>query len=535
MKTQPLGPFLGINNRKPDFALTVATRQLNGQYLRTANNVEIDPAGKIRRRGATSLVQAMAGAHSIYMQTETAGFLVRSSVLYAITLPTYTEVLKKVLSNDLPLSYAELGDTLYFSNGTDNGRITAGVYAPMSLATPPTPTLSAIGGSLLAGSYQVGISYRVANDSSTGEEGCISASANIDLAATGGIRVTLPSAVPGASYISVHMSHANGTMVYYSTTVAVGTASVDLTTLPTGHEAQQRFDDVLPPGKLFVSNGRLCSYAGNMVYVGLPFRPGYYLPHEGYIPFQKPVSVCIENQNGTFIAADNTYWVPGDLGDVKENIVKVLPYGAVPGTEFRFKNNTVCGWFGPKGLVVGQINGEVEAVMSENIALVAPVSGFSTLIVDDTDDEFFRVMSCGWTVNLSSNAATTYSGWGITSSSGKYGTKTDGIYLLNSDGLVDISIGFGKVDFGTELMKHLPNVYLGVNASQPMSLTVKAPKGVEFTYSARAGSNDMQVQRIDPGKGLRANWFDLTLTNTMGSDFTLASVSFAPTISSRRI
>ena len=47
MKTQNLGPFLGINNRLPDFALHVDQK---GDYLSAADNVDIDNTGRIRRR-----------------------------------------------------------------------------------------------------------------------------------------------------------------------------------------------------------------------------------------------------------------------------------------------------------------------------------------------------------------------------------------------------------------------------------------------------------------------------------------------------
>ena len=36
MKTQPIGPFLGIDNRLPDFDLRLNTRQISGNYLRRA-------------------------------------------------------------------------------------------------------------------------------------------------------------------------------------------------------------------------------------------------------------------------------------------------------------------------------------------------------------------------------------------------------------------------------------------------------------------------------------------------------------------
>ena len=100
MKTLPLGPFLGINNRRPDTAMHL-TR--TGDFLRAADNVDVDDVGKLRRRAGTALVQAMGNPHSLRMTSETTGFLVRAAVLYAITLPAYSEQMLKVLASDLSL------------------------------------------------------------------------------------------------------------------------------------------------------------------------------------------------------------------------------------------------------------------------------------------------------------------------------------------------------------------------------------------------------------------------------------------------
>lgn len=46
------------------------------------------------------------------------------------------------------------------------------------------------------------------------------------------------------------------------------------------------------------------------------------------------------------------------------------------------------------------------------------------------DDEYRRVVGCGWCMNLANNAVTRYEGWDITSASGDYVTTVDGIYTL---------------------------------------------------------------------------------------------------------
>lgn len=530
MKTQSIGPFITTNNRLPDTEMRVSTRQVSGNYLRSSANVDIDNAGKLRRRESELLIQAMTGAHSLCMTSDTTGYLVRGSVLYSVSLPSYAETFAKALTSNATMSWLTVGDDLYFSNGTDSGRITQGLFFPMGMPTPDAPTCTTIAGTLLAGTYQVGVSYF---NSVTGEEGGISASSNPALAAVGGLRITLPAATPGATHANVYVSTVNGAVPMLAATVALGTATKDFTTQPTpGRDSNGRYEEPLPAGALFSSNGRLCSFSGSTVYVGLPFRPGYYMPADGYIPFPADVSIAIENQGGTFIAADKTYWAPGDLGDVQGPLATVLPYGAVPGTAFSSPNKSEVGWFGAQGFVIGKTSGEVEAPMSDHIDQTPPASGVSTI---RTTNGYRRVLAAGWCMNLDRGATTQYVDFDFNSFAGEYGLKSDGLYALSGGTGVDAVIGLGKTDFGSEELKHIPAAYLGVDAPEPMILVVSVPNGMNYSYTARSSGEDLKMQRIDPGKGLRANWYDLSVYNTEGSDFTLATVSFAPVASGRRI
>jgi hypothetical protein len=537
MDTLPFKKFLGINNRLPDFAL--ATEE--GHFLRSADNVDIDDSFAIRRRSGTAIYQAMSNPHSLHLTDSVNGFMVRASTLYAVVMSPYSEVLLKILTSDATMSYAQLGDSWYFSNGTDKGRVTSGVAYPMGLPTPTSPALTVIGGNLLPGAYQVGTAYY---NNVTGEEGGVSFTGNIILNSVGGIRVTLPTATIGATHINIYVTTANGGIPMFVAAVTTGTSTYDIITDATGREANERHEDILPAGTLFSYNGRLCSYAGSMVYVGLPFRPGYYLPTEGYIPFPSAVSIIVPNQTGVFIAADKTYYVSGDLGDVQNSIIDVLPYGAIAGTAFvipykaaisnssKTSDREVVGWFGVRGFVMADLQGVVTVGMSDNIDITPPSLG--TVVVHECDG-YRRVVSCGYCMNLSNGAVTTYSDWGFSSVSGCYGTKPDGVYLTDTTGTVDASVGFGKQNFGTEQKKNIPAVYIGMDSVSLMVLTVDTPVGVSYTYNTKHSGTGMQMQRIDPGKGLWANWFDLTLTNTEGADFTLASVSFGTTTSTRRI
>lgn len=542
MKTQKSGPFLGVNNRLPDYALTTE----KGDWLRDAVNVDVDNAGRVRRRAAASLVHSMINADSLFMVSTAAGYVRRGTAIYAITLPTYTETLFKVLAADAKLSWVEFNGSLYYSNGTDSGRIENGVAYPWALNTPNAPACSVIAGALHPGSYQVAVSYC---NTVTGEEGGISASSSPSLSAAGGLRVTLPSATPGATHINVYLSTVNGSIPMLIGSYAVGTASVDIAAEPTRlRESHGRFEQPLPAGaQIFMANGRLCSVSGKRINIGEPARPGYYIPIDGrqrtegaapdygFITFPENVDLVVPTQFGVYVAWGSiTQFFAGTDFSSAEMVKDVLPYSAVPGTAFAVphKDNPLVGWFGAHGIVLGDPQGQAKDMMIDSIDLTPPASGASTVL---QTDGFRRVASCGWCLNLENGAATRYEGWPVTSSSRGYATMADGLYLLSGTGKVDAHIDLGKTDFGVENLKAMPACYLGVSSDTPMELRVTTPDAEDYRYESRSSSTDLRIHRVDPGRGLRASWFDLSLHNSEGSDFTLASVSFAPVASGRRI
>jgi hypothetical protein len=56
-----------------------------------------------------------------------------------------------------------------------------------------------------------------------------------------------------------------------------------------------------------------------------------------------------------------------------------------------------------------------------------------------------------------------------------------------------------------------------------------------YEYDARYGSDGMEVQRVDTGKGLRANFFSVQLANKNGADFDIESVEAMAVETTRRI
>lgn len=522
MKTQPYGPFLGINNRLPDFSLATD----KGYWLREAENVSITNSGNVKRRMATELVQAMTAPHSLF-----GDYLVRGSVLYSVVFSPYVETFVKSLASNDPMSYAEFNGSIYFSNGTDSGRIASnGTVYPWAMQTPADPAVTPIAGTLFKGLYQVAISY---TNSTTGEEGGVSRFTVHDLLADGGLRISLPGASDGATHINIYVSNVDGTVQFLQGTASIGTTDFDVTSLADGRQAVRRSEAPIPAGsRIFVHNGQLCSCSGADLFYGIPFRPGYYQPKRGRIPFPEAISIAIGNQGGIYVAADKTYFLAGQLVETVESVRVVAEYGAVRGTEFVMPMDRVVGWFCSDGIALADTQGGMNVPMNANIDLILPASGVSMVL---SSSGMWRIVSCGWCMNYETGAATTYTGFDFTSASDGYGTMVDGLYLIEAQGQVDGHVGLGKVNFGSENLKSLLACYLGVSSDAPMELRVTTPEAEDYRYDARSSGDDMRIQRVDPGKGLRASWYDLSIHNTEGSNFTLASVSFTPAASGRRI
>jgi hypothetical protein len=530
LNTQKIGPFFGVDNRLPDDALRVGGHYRDpGNYLHDAVNVEVDNAGALRRRRGEVCILELPGAHSLCLPVEEAGVVVAESTLYLVTgLPSPALTVIRALESDAPMSYALAGSDLYYSNGTDSGRLPGLEDFPMALPTPDAPIVSAIAGSLPPGKYRVWAAYW---NETTGEEGGLSPATQIDLD-SGGLSADLPGATPGATHVRVYLSGPDGAVPRLAATVAPGALTVELTSPATGHEGAERYEAPLPPGELCLINGRLCSYRGAVLYVGEPFRYGYYRPMN-YIPFPAPIAIVAGNQGGTYVVADKTYWIPGDVGNVEGALTVALPYGGVPGTAFEVPDKPLVGWFGQSGVVIGDPAGAVEALTAEHVD-AGPLPGRGVAAVF-TGRGYDCVVSCGWCVNLENKAATRVAGWDVTSASRGYGTKADGLYRLGvaGTGALPWSVDFGKLDFKAEALKRMTCVYLGLTSDDQVWLRVETPRQGAYEYPTRRYDETLQIQRVDVGRGFSGNWFQLGLFGE--ADFALASVSFVPAASTRRI
>lgn len=146
-----------------------------------------------------------------------------------------------------------------------------------------------------------------------------------------------------------------------------------------------------------------------------------------------------------------------------------------------------------------------------------------------------------WAVNARTKASSRYDQFGFNSFAtvrGKqFGARVDGLYLLEgaSDAgqPIQSGIALGQHDFGTRQEKAIRAVYAGVSSRGTLFLRI-GDGAREYTYRAARSDPRMNVQRFDPGRGLRANYFTFELVSE-ADGFELDSVEFDMVASQRRI
>lgn len=154
-----------------------------------------------------------------------------------------------------------------------------------------------------------------------------------------------------------------------------------------------------------------------------------------------------------------------------------------------------------------------------------------------------------WVLNVGAGM-TRYNGYDFNSfakiGESYYGAKSDGIYRLegvDDDGTaVPSSVNFGRIGFGSLNRKALPDVYIGMASSGKTYLRVTAevtgsngrPVESTFIYEARDSTEILKAHRYEPGKGLRASFYDLELVAD-GEVFDLHSIEFMPLDLKRRL
>lgn len=358
-------------------------------------NVDLTNSGELSRRKGYTSVYSSSRMHSLFSTKDMTVFL-EDTTLKRLKPDFSTTDIRTGLDPDNPISYIDApGGLIYYSNGDDNGVITAdgqhdewGVDAPVG-----QPNLLQSTGSLNAGTYQVAITYL----STRGEESGSTLATQITVPNAGGVQL-INIAQSDAASVNVYVTATDGQTLYWQANVPMGTTEYSFTTLNKGRALETQFMERMPPGQIVRGfRGRAWVAVGDLLIFSPALRYGLYDPRFDYFRFPARIDILQIVQDGVYVTSDATYFLEGnDPQEFKQT--SVYPYPGVPGTglavpasKFNEDNDLigdasqedVAFWYSTHGAVIGYPGGNVKPVTEDRVSIPEYEKGATLLREED--------------------------------------------------------------------------------------------------------------------------------------------------------
>lgn len=366
----------GMNNVLPDYELPRNDKDIQ-TALRNAVNVDVLDSGRVRRR--SGITQRISGdTHSLFASGNTAYAAIND---YLCNIATdYTSTQLKAVSPNRRISYVDTGEAVYYANGLEKGRLINGAWYRWGVEAPTAPpTMTATAGALGIGRYMAVCTFI---DTNGQESGCGSAGV-ISLTGIGGITFGLPQPIDSSGVLAIrlYMTSANDDVLYSAVDLAVGTTTFTILSAPTpGLALETQFmREFLPCELLEYYHGRIYGAHGNILWHTQPYRYGLYRPSQDYIQFPAPITMIAAVDDGMYVAADQTYWMPG-AGPEDFAIFPVLQYTAAQGSMSRMPDAQHVVWFSSAGLVMAAPGGVVKMVQEPNVRTASSTKGTTVYV-----------------------------------------------------------------------------------------------------------------------------------------------------------
>jgi len=339
-KTVGIASFKGLNN-------VLRPERTPKEYLKTADNVDIDKSGGIQKREGYTLIDS-GSYHSVWADGNLC-FAVKDGDLVQLDPQLNPTVVVPNVGLD-PISYFRIENSVYYSSRSVNGVLENGTSRDWGISRPnPYPTLSQVTGSLESGKYQVAITYA----SIDGRESGARVSGEIEVSTGSGIQLSgIPeSEDPTVDMVNIYMSHDNGQVLYYKASVSNGTSSYVLADDTGLRRPLDTFNQVPAPKGHIVAQAHSRAWIAedNYLWHSDPFQYEHFSLADSYIHFPDRIRAVMPVEGGLWVASDGLYYLAGedpermDL-DLKEPI-KVVEGSAVriPGA-YVFIENTPIGY-----------------------------------------------------------------------------------------------------------------------------------------------------------------------------------------------
>lgn len=287
---------LGVDNRSHE------TRLADG-YVRSADNVDIDPAGVTRSRAGYGLFVALAGAHSLWThELLSFGLVADASQLYRLDEDgTLTSLVAGL--NGSPLSYALVARRVRWSNGVQTGQVELdGSVSPLGVETPlPSFGVAAVAnGGLFAGRYGVTMTFA----SASREEGGAPETVFIDVPEGGGLLITnVPSSSDGTAVEArIYVTEANSEELFHAGSTAPGSAQYLVGTGNRTRLLATQFCEPFPPAQcLLAKAGRLFGAIGRDLVWSQAMYYGLWRPTQQRMRFPEEITMVASPDSAQFV------------------------------------------------------------------------------------------------------------------------------------------------------------------------------------------------------------------------------------------
>lgn len=308
-RTLSLKLFKGINNVLPPESTPTDFKEQTS-FLKVAENIDIDKSGGVSKRKGYTLVDS-ANYSSFWSSDNSLGcYAVRNGHLVRLDSNFGVTTLDSNIGN-LSLSFDEIDDKIFFNSASYNGIIYNGVnYGWGVEKNTLAPTLTAIPGSLPAGTYQVGFTYV----NSRGIEGGVSTYSSITVPNNSGISLSIPTSPnPELLFAKVYCSTQDGNELYFAQISLLGSV-VTITSQDSLINPIQVFGlDAAPKGHLVAYyRGRIYVAVDNILFYSQAFAYEHFDLSANYFEFPERIKAIMPVEDGIWIGSDRLYYLSGE-------------------------------------------------------------------------------------------------------------------------------------------------------------------------------------------------------------------------------
>lgn len=319
--------FKGINN-------VTDPLRLGMEWLAQADNVNVTDTGALEKRAGYSLHTsgAYTGAYSTLDFT-------RMYVTVGGALKDFVGNTLKILTSSAPMNWTEINAQVFFNNGTDSGIIqTDNTVLDWGWAPPGAVALSAVTGSLPAGTYQACSTMVLPDGRETGTSGVT------EITLTEGQALQISGIAHGAN---VYIAPANSEVFQLAYTRAPGAVVWNSTPDALGRDLTNAFLDPLPYGTSVIQAWRGRIYAAQymatedqtVVWFSEPLGFHLFNLNSNFFMVPGKVTMLAPHSAALIVGTDARIYAYG--GDKLDQLAE---YGVVPGQHWSLDETRLLFW-----------------------------------------------------------------------------------------------------------------------------------------------------------------------------------------------